>query len=152
MSHFPLKQGVLHAESVALPAIAEQFGTPAYIYSRSALETALQEFLDVLNAHPAGDGALVCYAVKANSNLAILNLFARMGAGFDIVSGGELQRVLAAGADPRKVVFSGWIRSFRDGSRSLILTSRVNTMSASRLRRGRAAPHHRSCASNFLLS
>ena len=107
MSQFAFRNGVLHAESVALPAIAEQFGTPAYVYSRAALQGALQEFLDVLNAHPAGDGALVCYAVKANSNLAILNLFARMGAGFDIVSGGELQRVLAAGADPAKVVFSG---------------------------------------------
>jgi diaminopimelate decarboxylase len=107
MSHFPLKNGVLHAESVALPSIAAQFGTPAYVYARSALESSLQEFLDVLAKHPAGSGALVCYAVKANSNLAILNLFARMGAGFDIVSGGELKRVLAAGADPRKVVFSG---------------------------------------------
>jgi len=107
MSSFSLKNGVLHAEAVALPALAEQFGTPAYVYSRAALEGSLREFLDVLNKHPAGDGALVCYAVKANSNLAILNLFARLGAGFDIVSGGELQRVLAAGADPRKVVFSG---------------------------------------------
>jgi diaminopimelate decarboxylase len=107
MSQFSLKNGVLHAESVALPAIAEQYGTPAYVYSRAALESSLQEFLDVLSKHPAGNDALVCYAVKANSNLAILNVFARMGAGFDIVSGGELQRVLAAGADPKKVVFSG---------------------------------------------
>ena len=107
MTSFVLNDGVLHAEAVALPAIAEQFGTPAYIYSRAALESALGEFHDVLAAHPAGAGALVCYAVKANSNLAILNLFARLGAGFDIVSGGELKRVLAAGADPKKVVFSG---------------------------------------------
>ena len=107
MSHFTIEGGALHAESVNLTQIAEQFGTPAYIYSRAALEASLQEFLDVLNSHPGGRGALVCYAAKANSNLAILNLFARMGAGFDIVSGGELQRVLAAGADPRKVVFSG---------------------------------------------
>ena len=107
MSHFSLNNGVLHAESVALPAIAEQYGTPAYVYSRAALEGSLNEFFDVLDQHPAGSGALVCYAVKANSNLAILNVFARMGAGFDIVSGGELQRVLAAGADPKKVVFSG---------------------------------------------
>ncbi len=107
MSHFSLKNGVLHAESVALPAIAGQFGTPAYVYSRAALAASLQEFLDVLASHPAGAGSLVCYAVKANSNLAILNLFARMGAGFDIVSGGELRRVLAAGADPQKIVFSG---------------------------------------------
>lgn len=107
MTQFTLKNGVLHAEAVALPAIAEQFGTPAYVYSRAALTESLKEFHDVLGAHPAGAGALVCYAVKANSNLAILNLFARLGAGFDIVSGGELQRVLAAGADPQKVVFSG---------------------------------------------
>jgi len=107
MSSFTLKNGVLHAESVALPALAEQFGTPAYIYSRAALEASLREFQEVLGKHPTGDGALVCFAVKANANLAILNIFARMGAGFDIVSGGELQRVLAAGADPKKVVFSG---------------------------------------------
>ena len=107
MTAFTLQNGTLHAESVALTHVAEQFGTPAYVYSRSALTAALQEFHDVLNAHPAGEGALVCFAVKANSNLAILNLFARQGAGFDIVSGGELQRVLAAGADPQKIVFSG---------------------------------------------
>ena len=107
MTAFTLQNGSLHAESVALTHVAEQFGTPAYVYSRSALTAALQEFHDVLNAHPAGAGALVCFAVKANSNLAILNLFARQGAGFDIVSGGELQRVLAAGADPQKIVFSG---------------------------------------------
>jgi diaminopimelate decarboxylase len=107
MNHFPLIDGTLHAEAIALTDIAERFGTPAYVYSRAALESALQEFLDVLNAHPAGREALVCYAVKANSNLAILNVFARMGAGFDIVSGGELQRVLAAGANPKKIVFSG---------------------------------------------
>jgi diaminopimelate decarboxylase len=107
MNRFAVRNGVLHAESVALPEVAARFGTPAYVYSRALLESALQEFLDVLDGHPAGQGALVCYAAKANSNLAILNLFARMGAGFDIVSGGELQRVLAAGADPRKIVFSG---------------------------------------------
>lgn len=107
MTAFTLQNGTLHAESVALTQVAEQFGTPAYVYSRSALTAALQEFHDVLNAHPAGAGALVCFAVKANSNMAILNLFARLGAGFDIVSGGELQRVLAAGADPQKIVFSG---------------------------------------------
>lgn len=107
MTPFPLKDGVLHAEAVSLPSLAARFGTPAYVYSRAALTAALKEFQDVLAAHPAGRGALVCYAAKANSNLAILNLFARQGAGFDIVSGGELTRVLAAGADPAKVVFSG---------------------------------------------
>ena len=107
MTSFSLKNDILHAENVSLNRIAEQFGTPAYVYSQAALTASLQEFKDVLGNHPAGTGALVCYAVKANSNLAILNLFARLGAGFDIVSGGELQRVLAAGADPKKVVFSG---------------------------------------------
>jgi diaminopimelate decarboxylase len=103
MSAFTLKKGVLHAESVSLSEIAARFGTPCYVYSRAALEAALDEFQQELS----GIDALVCYAVKANSNLAVLNVFARCGAGFDIVSGGELQRVLAAGADPQKVVFSG---------------------------------------------
>ena len=107
MTAFSRINGTLHAENIPLPQLAEQFSTPAYVYSRAALTAALSEFQDVLAAHPAGQNALICYAVKANSNLAILNLFARLGAGFDIVSGGELQRVLAAGADPKKVVFSG---------------------------------------------
>ena len=83
--------------------IARQFGTPCYVYSRAALVAAYGEF----DAAFAGRDHLVCYAVKANSNLAILNLFARLGSGFDIVSGGELQRVLKAGGDPQKIVFSG---------------------------------------------
>jgi diaminopimelate decarboxylase len=103
MTHFSLKSGTLHAENVSLASIAERFGTPCYVYSRAALEAALDEFLAELQ----GVDALVCYAVKANSNLGILNVFARRGAGFDIVSGGELQRALAAGADPQKIVFSG---------------------------------------------
>jgi len=107
MNHFQHTNGVLHVENLPLTKIAEEFGTPAYVYSKAALTAALKEFQDVLATHPVGSNALVCYAVKANSNLAILNLFARLGAGFDIVSGGELQRVLAAGADPRKIVFSG---------------------------------------------
>ncbi|MBK8524144.1 MAG: diaminopimelate decarboxylase [Betaproteobacteria bacterium] len=103
MNAFSLKNGLLHAENVPLASIAEQFGTPCYIYSRAALEAALDEFTEELK----GVDALVCYAVKANSNLGILDVFARRGAGFDIVSGGELQRALAAGADPKKIVFSG---------------------------------------------
>jgi diaminopimelate decarboxylase len=103
MSHFFHLDGVLHADSVALPAIAEQFGTPTYVYSKSALTDNFDAFADAC----AGRDALVCYAMKANSNLAILDLLARRGAGFDIVSGGELLRVLAAGGDPRKVIFSG---------------------------------------------
>ncbi len=103
MSHFFQLDGVLHAESTALPAIAEQFGTPTYVYSKAALLDNFNAFADAC----AGRDALVCYAMKANSNLAILDLLARQGAGFDIVSGGELLRVLAAGGDPRKVIFSG---------------------------------------------
>ena len=103
MSHFFHLDGVLHADSIALPAIAEQFGTPTYVYSKAALLANFDAFADVC----AGRDALVCYAMKANSNLAILDLLARRGAGFDIVSGGELLRVIAAGGDPRKVIFSG---------------------------------------------
>ena len=94
---------MLHAEDVALSQIAEQFATPTYVYSRQALESAFKRF----QAGFVGTDHLICFAVKANPSLAILNLFARLGAGFDIVSGGELARVLAAGGDPAKVVFSG---------------------------------------------
>ncbi|MDR1350277.1 MAG: diaminopimelate decarboxylase, partial [Zoogloeaceae bacterium] len=105
---FPARrQGVLHVEDLALPELALTFGTPCHVYSHAALRANLYAFQAALAAHPAGAEGLVCYAVKANSNLAILNLFARMGAGFDIVSGGELARVLAAGGDAGKVVFSG---------------------------------------------
>ncbi|MRR51133.1 MAG: diaminopimelate decarboxylase [Rhodocyclaceae bacterium] len=94
------------AEDVSLANIAERFGTPCYVYSRAMLEKAYRAYREALAAAER-DEALVCYAVKANSNLAILNVFARLGAGFDIVSGGELARVLAAGGDAGKVVFSG---------------------------------------------
>ena len=100
---FAYRDGALYAEEVALEHVAQRFGTPCYVYSRAAIESAYREFERAL----AGRRALVCYSVKANSNLAVLALMARLGAGFDIVSGGELLRVLAAGADPHKVVFSG---------------------------------------------
>ncbi|GGZ03947.1 diaminopimelate decarboxylase [Pseudoduganella plicata] len=103
MSQFDYQNGVLRAEGVALPIIAETFGTPTYVYSKAQL---LENFDAYANAC-AGRDALVCYAMKANSNLAILDLLARRGAGFDIVSGGELLRVIAAGGDPKKVIFSG---------------------------------------------
>jgi diaminopimelate decarboxylase len=103
MSQFSYKDGVLHAENASLSAIAEQFGTPAYVYSKAQLLANFAAYADAC----AGRDALVCYAMKANSNLAILDLLARQGAGFDIVSGGELLRVLAAGGDPGKVIFSG---------------------------------------------
>ncbi|MGH8684709.1 MAG: diaminopimelate decarboxylase family protein, partial [Nitrosospira sp.] len=106
MSGFPsfdYRNASLYGESVRLDHIAGEFGTPCYVYSRAALVAAYGEF----DAAFAGRDHLVCYAVKANSNLAILNLFARLGSGFDIVSGGELQRVMKAGGNPQKVVFSG---------------------------------------------
>ena len=103
MNHFDYRNGELHAESVPLASIARQHGTPCYVYSRAALTEAWRAF----DAAFAGRDHLICYAVKANSTLAVLNVLARLGSGFDIVSGGELERVLAAGGDPRKVVFSG---------------------------------------------
>ena len=103
MTALSRRGGVLHVEDVPLEAIAAEFGTPTYVYSRSALEAAYRAYDQAL----AGQEHLICYAVKANPSLAILNLFARLGAGFDIVSGGELARVLAAGGHPAKVVFSG---------------------------------------------
>lgn len=103
MDHFEYRDGELHAESVPLRAIAERFGTPCYIYSRATLERHWRAFDRAFGERPH----LVCYAVKANSNLAVLNVLAKLGSGFDIVSAGELERVLAAGGDPAKVVFSG---------------------------------------------
>ena len=103
MGHFSYKNGALHAEGVNLTALAERHGTPAYVYSRAAIEANWRAYADAF----AGRDALVCYSVKANGNLAILNLLARLGSGFDIVSGGELERVIAAGGEPGKVVFSG---------------------------------------------
>ncbi|MSP98652.1 MAG: diaminopimelate decarboxylase [Betaproteobacteria bacterium] len=94
---------MLHAEGVTLEAIARRFGTPCFVYSRAAIEAAYAAYVRAL----AGRPSLVAYSVKANSNLAVLGVLIRLGAGFDIVSGGELQRVIAAGGDPRKVVFSG---------------------------------------------
>lgn len=103
MDHFEYQNGVLHAEGVALPDIAAAFGTPTYVYSRATFERHWHAFDQALT----GLEHRICYAVKANSNLAVLNLLARLGSGFDIVSVGELERVLTAGGDPAKVVFSG---------------------------------------------
>jgi len=108
MPHFAYKDGVLHAEDMPLPALAAQFGSPTYVYSKAALLENYGAYANACRAHGRGeDTALVCYSVKSNSNLAVLNLLGRAGSGFDIVSGGELLRVLAAGGDPRKVIFSG---------------------------------------------
>jgi diaminopimelate decarboxylase len=103
MNPFTRRDGLLHCEDVALDAVAREFGTPCYVYSSAALTEAYRAYDDAFAEHEH----LICYAVKANSSLAILNLFAKLGAGFDIVSGGELARVLAAGGEPNKVVFSG---------------------------------------------
>ena len=100
---FAYRDGVLCAEAVPLDEIARTHGTPCYVYSRAAIEQRYAEYAAAL----AGRDALVCFSVKSNANLAVLALLARLGAGFDIVSGGELARVLAAGGDARKTVFSG---------------------------------------------
>ena len=112
---FAYRDGELHVENTPLSAVAAEFGTPCYVYSRAALEGAYREFDDAF----AGVDHLVCYALKANSNLAILGLFARLGSGFDIVSGGELARVIAAGGDPRKIVFSGVGKTEREMRQAL---------------------------------
>lgn len=103
MDFFNYRQTKLFAEDRAVNDIAAEFGTPCYVYSRATLERHWQAFDDAFNGYPH----LICYAVKANSNLAILNLLARLGSGFDIVSVGEMRRVLAAGGVPEKIVFSG---------------------------------------------
>lgn len=103
MTYFAYRDLQLHAESVPLARIAAQFGTPCYVYSRAALEAAYHAYDHAL----ARRDHLICYAVKANSSLAVINLLARAGSGFDIVSGGELERVVKAGGDPGKIVFSG---------------------------------------------
>ena len=103
MTAFHRQAGSLMSDQKSLTALAEEFGTPLYVYNRGAIERAWQEFAQALH----GREHLICYAVKANSNLAILNILARLGSGFDIVSGGELKRVLAAGGQPDRIVFSG---------------------------------------------
>jgi len=103
VTYFDYRNGELHAEAVPLAQIAERYGTPCYVYSRRELTETYRAFDTAFAARDH----LICYAVKANSTLAVLNSLARLGSGFDIVSGGELARVIAAGGDPRKVVFSG---------------------------------------------
>ena len=115
MQAFTHRDGQLFAEGVALSAIAERFGTPTYVYSRAHIEAQYRAYADALQ----GIEHLVCFAVKANSNLGVLNVLARIGAGFDIVSRGELERVLAAGGQPQKIVFSGVGKSRDDMRRAL---------------------------------
>ena len=115
MNAFNYRDGELFAEGVALTAIAERFGTPTYVYSRAHIEAQYRSYADALQ----GTEHLVCFAVKANSNLGVLNVLARLGAGFDIVSGGELERVLAAGGRADRVVFSGVGKTREDMRRAL---------------------------------
>ena len=115
MSDFAYRGDMLHAEDVSLAAIAEEFGTPVYVYSSAALERNFRAYADALR----GIDHLVCYAVKANGNLAVLQRLARLGAGFDIVSGGELERVLRAGGEAGRVVFSGVAKSRAEIERAL---------------------------------
>jgi diaminopimelate decarboxylase len=103
MSQFTLNNGSLYCENVALEDIAAEHGTPTYVYSAAGIDAAFEEYQSALRGRPH----LICYAVKANSNLAVLHRLARLGAGFDVVSAGELERVIHAGGDPGKVVFSG---------------------------------------------
>jgi diaminopimelate decarboxylase len=103
LDHFEYRDGELYAEDVPVSTLAGAYGTPLYVYSRATLERHWHAFDDALSGHRH----LVCYAVKANSNLAVLQVLARLGSGFDIVSAGELKRVLRAGGDPAKIMFSG---------------------------------------------
>ena len=115
MDFFQYKNEQLYVEDLPVKQLAEEFGTPLYIYSRATLERHWHAFDSALGDHPH----LICYAVKANSNIGILNVMAKLGSGFDIVSQGELERVLAAGGDPSKVVFSGVAKSRVDIMRAL---------------------------------
>ncbi|MDR5874226.1 diaminopimelate decarboxylase [Vreelandella gomseomensis] len=115
MDHFNDRDGLLFAEDVPLDQIAETHGTPCYVYSKATLTRHFRAYTDALGSHPH----LICYAVKANSNIAVLGLLAKLGAGFDIVSVGELERVLKAGGDPSKVVFSGVAKQPQEMARAL---------------------------------
>jgi len=110
MNFFPYKDGAMHAEDVPLREIAEQFGTPCYVYSRAAFEHQWRSLETAFGEHPH----TICYAVKANSNIGVLNVLARLGSGFDIVSEGEFRRVIMAGGDAKKVVFSGVAKSWKE--------------------------------------
>lgn len=132
MDHFQFREGELHAEDVPATALAQRFGTPLYVYSRATLERHYRAFDDALSSVPH----CVHYAVKANSNLAVLNVLARLGAGFDIVSGGELARVLRAGGEPKKIVFSGVGKTVTEMEQALIAgVGCFNVESESELRR-----------------
>ena len=145
MDHFEYRNGVLYGEEVPLAQLAESVGTPCYVYSRATLTRHYRAYTEALGSHPH----LICYAVKANSNLAVLGLLARLGAGFDIVSVGELERVLVAGGDPAKVVFSGVAKQEAEMARALEVgikcfnvesRSELERLSAVAQRLGKIAP------------
>ncbi len=140
MDHFRYREGHLHAEEVPLEEIARRWGTPCYIYSRATLERHWRAFDDAFGNRPH----LVCYAVKANSNLAVLDLLARLGSGFDIVSLGELERVVKAGGHPGRIVFSGVGKRVDEMERALELGIRCfNVESEAELERlSRVASAH----------
>lgn len=115
MQHFNQRNGELYIEDLPLTAVAERFGTPAYVYSRAAFTQHYLDYAQALGSHPG----MICYAIKANSNLAILNVLAKLGSGFDIVSGGELERVLRAGGKPERIVFSGVGKTATEMARAL---------------------------------
>lgn len=132
MDHFNYKNQQLFAEDVSVADIIAQHGTPAYIYSRATLERHWRAFDNAFGEHPH----LICFAVKSNSNIALLNVMARLGSGFDIVSQGELERVLAAGGEASKVVFSGVAKSHSEIARALEVGIRCfNVESVSELKR-----------------
>lgn len=117
MSTFEYKNNLLYAEDVNLQELADAYGTPCYVYSKAAIEANYHAYENALSQWPSR----ICYAVKANSNLAVLNLLAKLGAGFDIVSIGELERVIRAGGDVKKVVFSGVAKRSDEMRRALVL-------------------------------
>lgn len=117
MDHFNYRGGKLFVEDVPISEIVEQYGTPAYVYSRATLERHWHAFNDAFEHHPH----MICYAVKANSNLAVLNCLARLGSGFDVVSQGELERVIHAGGKPSQIIFSGVGKSDEEIVRALSL-------------------------------
>lgn len=132
MTTFTMRDGEMHAENSALGQLAQEYGTPLYVYSRAAIESAWQQFDQSL----VGWNHQVCYAVKANSNLAVLGVLAELGSGFDIVSVGELERVLAAGGDPAKIVFSGVGKKADEMARAMeVGISCFNVESAAELER-----------------
>ena len=125
MNTFSYIDGALHCEQVSLETIAHHHGTPTYVYSHQAIRNAFLSYQQALE----GRAHLVCYAVKANSNLAVLNMLAQLGSGFDVVSLGELERVIVAGGDPAEIVFSGVGKTARRCGADSSLASSASTSS-----------------------